>query len=353
MKINYHSISFGADPEFFFSKKGLVIGAEKVLPKQGVQLLDMSTGLPAGKPTIVIDGVQAEFNPTPHYCRQIFSNNLKSCFVKLAEQLAKNEGVSADFVQTVEVSKQEMESLDKSTQQFGCSPSNNAYEKSEISIKDASKYKYRSAGGHVHIGYSDDEMRALLTSSPVEAVKLLDVLVGNTCVLLDRDPGNIERRKVYGRAGEFRSPPHGLEYRTLSNFWIRNYTLMSFVLGMTRFALSVALDKDASGQILSLVNMKKIQEAINTNDFDLAYENFNEIKGIVSCIGAVDAEAMFFPLEGNRVEKFERLVEQGVGHYFKEDPLKFWLQHDYRINLGWERFCEEQVEIKQPELVAA
>lgn len=340
MKVPYHTISFGADPEFFFTKEGAIVGAEKVIPKGGVQGRDQYSGEYSGKPLVIIDGVQAEFNPQPNTCRQSFSINLQACFTRIAEEMKKKDGIKADFAQLVEVSKTEMKSLEESSQQFGCAPSNNAYKESAITVK-ASEYKYRSAGGHIHIGYYTSTTRQFFLEKPKHVIQIMDVIVGNTCVLLDRSEGNVERRKVYGRAGEYRTPPHGLEYRTLSNFWLQSYQLMSLVLGMVRFAVCVAMDEKASEKILSLVDMEKIQQAINTNDFNLALENFNAIKNVLSNIEVGnDATEQRHPLRGTRLKQFEFLVQKGINHFFKEDIMEHWLTHIWRNRHGWENFAQ-------------
>ena len=78
-----------------------------------------------------------------------------------------------------------------------------------------------------------------LHEDPLLAVKILDIVVGNTCVIMDRAPSQVERRKVYGRAGEYRLPAHGIEYRTLSNFWLRSYQLTHLVFSLARFAINI------------------------------------------------------------------------------------------------------------------
>lgn len=318
----------GADPEFFFGKNGEVIGAEKVLPKEGL-----------GDGLIVIDGVQAEFNPRPSSCRESFASHLRDCFVHLNEQ-AKEKGVQATFAQTVEVTEKEMSTLSKESRRFGCAPSRNAYKdsKNKITIKDASKYLYRSAGGHIHLGDDDDRLVRDTLRRHRDVVRLLDIIVGNTCVLIDRDPGNIERRKVYGKAGEYRTPPHGLEYRTLSNFWLRCYPLMSFVTALARFAVNVALDPEAEKRILACVDMKDIRKAINTNDYELALSNFNKVKEAISSIHC--NWEVTYPLQGDRIESFEYFAKKGLDHWFKEDPLQHWLKG---AALGWESFLALKV----------
>ena len=47
----------------------------------------------------------------------------------------------------------------------------------------------------------------------------MDYTLGLDSLLLDSDT---RRRSMYGRAGSFRFKEYGIEYRTLSNFWIKN-----------------------------------------------------------------------------------------------------------------------------------
>jgi hypothetical protein len=369
-QITYLSVAFGADPEFFFQNKdGSVVGAEKILPKEGVgnttsqyktiftpngwQYVTDEKGertievVDSGPKLIIIDGVQAEFNVLPNHCRQSFSSNLSVCFRKTAEHIIGKD-IVASFAQTVTVDKDEMESLSRESQQFGCAPSKNAYGNTKVAIKDASKYYSRSAGGHVHIGYGGSlTVQKVLKNTDI-TVPILDIIVGNTCVLLDRDPGNIERRKNYGRAGEFRLPKHGLEYRTLSNFWLRSYQTMSLVLALVRFAVSVAGDDAVSKELLGLVDIEDIAKAINENDAVLAQKNFDKIKDFIASIGAVGSSENWFPLQGSRMARFEFFAKKGLDHWFKDDIMAHWVKHDYHVTNGWEQFLDRIVAKKMP-----
>jgi hypothetical protein len=236
------------------------------------------------------------------------------------------KNVTVDFGAAVHVDAAELATLDKKNQVFGCSPSLNSYRDSTIAVKDASTYLQRSAGGHIHIGFIDEEFRPDLD----RLVRLLDVILGNTCVLIDRDPGNVERRKNYGRAGEHRLPSHGLEYRTLSNFWLHSYPLMSFVMGTARLAVAIAYNKEVAEKILGLVNMENIEKAINTNDFDLALENFNAIKETLETLVYDSTGYYRHPLQEEK---------KGFHHYFPEDPMAHWL-NAANLNTGWELFAD-------------
>jgi hypothetical protein len=51
---------------------------------------------------------------------------------------------------------------------------------------------------------------------------LLDAFVGIPLDCFEKSRGFVERRKMYGQYGSFRSKPYGLEYRTPSNDWLWN-----------------------------------------------------------------------------------------------------------------------------------
>jgi hypothetical protein len=258
---------FGSDPEGFFEKAGQIIGSEKLIPPRGINNF-------SGR--VVRDGVQFELNPVSGSILTL-GRNISGLFSVLQKQLDKNPGVSVNFNGLVEVSAEELNSLSPATRRLGCNASYNAYGDKPIDV-DPVLYRKRSSGGHIHIGTQDKKFYAERRRS----APLFDIIVGNTCVLLDRDPGAAERRENYGRAGEFRLPNHGIEYRTTSNFWLRDYTLMSLTFGLAQIAYDIACQSFNGNQQLwndlaAKVNIERVAKAIDTNDFDLALKNFKRI----------------------------------------------------------------------------
>lgn len=330
-------VKFGCDPEFFFTNKGKIIESEKIISEEGLKAKYNNN-------KIIVDGIQAEFNPLPSDCREGLADHIINCFKTIAEQIKDDKDISTDFSQTIEVTKKQFDEIDDKAKKFGCDSSynTNGDSKSEIKIN-PDTYRKRSAGGHIHLGRSDPwnlEIAGAL-GSPERLVPLLDMLVGNTCVLLDRDEGNIERRKVYGKAGEYRTPKHGLEYRTLSNFWLKSYPLMSLVMGLSRVAVNVvAYDREAERQLLRVVNMRDIEKAINENDFDLAMSNFEKIEPLLlDLAGNGRNNGMTHPITVNTITQFKRFVKNGIDHYFKDDPMTHWLgKGENGRGYGWENF---------------
>ena len=400
--IGFRSVIFGCDPEFFFAKDNKICGSEKILPKNG---LDNGS---YGK--IIIDGVQAELNPSPNPCRESLASNIKNCFRSVNDKLNLSGGKIV-FDEVVKVSKEEMDSLSKESKTFGCAPSLNLYDGEESKIKvNPEIYKYRSAGGHIHLGFYPDISYGngyfnnyyfsksvkvnnhiikglsihtlndfdkikndldklyyeIYRANPISGSKLnisndvkvfqeyekliylLDIIVGNTSVLLDRNPLSAERRKVYGRAGEFRLTNYGVEYRVLSNFWLKNYTIFSLMFALARFTVCILVEDKINGNdnfydsIIKKVNPDLIEKAINENDFDLAMKNYLEIEQILCKM--VNIEGYRFPINSRYAKCFLRLVEKGIPYYFKKDILTHWLNlNDGEENrrMGWESFAEK------------
>jgi len=346
-KLIYEKINLGADPELFIANKKGVIGSEKLLPKEGI----LTEG---GK--IIRDGVQLEINPQAATCREILARNIKDCFLTIRRQLAKKELLYINFKEVVEVSEKEMKTLSEDSKVFGCAPSNNIYTGKSIIKVDPRVYRYRSAGGHIHLGKWTEKMIGVYEElskiqtainkaleDPKRTVPMLDLIVGNTCVLVDRDPLAKERRKVYGKAGEFRTPPHGIEYRTLSNFWLKSYPLMSFVMGLARLAvLIVANDKDK--KLMSEVKIENVAKAINENDFELAYKNFKKIEKPLLDMIPEDYDNNI-PLASTTIKEFKHFLTKDLSDWFKTDPMDHWCNLDIgdANSYGWENFLKIKV----------
>jgi hypothetical protein len=376
LKITRIGVTFGCDPELFFAKDGKIIGSEKVLPKEGLTVRD--TYYSHGK--VVRDGIQVEINPKENSCRALLGNSISQCFRQLSRTIQADESLSVNFSPVVKVSKKELASLDEKSRTFGCAPSLNTNKASEGVVKtvDPEKYPYRSAAGHIHLGLEGMNVGWRTPAKLPTLINLCDVLVAIPCVLIDRDPGNVERRKVYGRAGEYRLPEYGVEYRTLSNFWLRAYPLMSFVMGMSRLVASTMYSReraswvhkqnkmnvltydpgmsyrgdydkvepfDFAGELLSKVEMSEVHRVINENDFDGAWAIWTEairpwieayVPDTENSYSGVDPK---FSLEPRMLDDFEYFVKMGLDYWWppeSHDPFTHWVHLPDGHRGGWE-----------------
>lgn len=326
------NVTFGCDPEAFFEKGGQIIGAEKVIPEKG---LGGQSIYGDGKPSVVLDGVQFELNPGAFFSPRDLGTVIARSFKVISERLKLVEGVTVSFKPVVEVTRAELDSLSEKSRILGCAPSKNLWGAEAINV-DPVTFQQRSAGGHVHLGLTPP-IYGNQTSYPGSCednrwrlVAILDVLLGNTCVMLDRDMSQVERRKNYGRAGEFREPKHGLEYRTLSNFWLRNYALMEFVMGMAQFGADVLMTtlmsgEDLESELMDKLELDQVVEAINKNDFNLARSNWNKIKGFITKYSSEKPDYPFYAINLAKFDKLADLIDQkGIETVFPENPLTAW-----------------------------
>jgi hypothetical protein len=135
---------------------------------------------------------------------------------------------------------------------FGCEPDFDAWTK-DVNKKPEPPHPFmRSAGGHVHVETKKD---------PFQVIRNMDLFLGVPSVLMD--DGEM-RKKLYGKGGACRVKPYGVEYRTLSNFWIFKEPLIRWVWRNTERALECEFDVAHE--------QARILEAINNNNKQVANE---------------------------------------------------------------------------------
>lgn len=131
--------------------------------------------------------------------------------------------------------------------------------------------------GHLHCGFSDvevefDDMKLFnyrVDEQRAELVKVLDLFVGIPSVILEPDN---KRKELYGKAGAFRPKSYGLEYRTVSNFYLVNTSLRKWAFESVVNAFRFFNEKGKLANNLA----KYIEETINNNDKVAAGELIKE-----------------------------------------------------------------------------
>ncbi len=121
----------------------------------------------------------------------------------------------------------------------GCDPDYDAWLLRTNSPPDLSATCKRSAGGHIHISWDkvneDPLHRAYLA-------RAMDITAGVPSILMD---DNVERRDLYGKAGCHRIKQQangdafdGIEYRSLSNFWVGSEATIRWAYNTVRQAVA-------------------------------------------------------------------------------------------------------------------
>lgn len=232
---------------------------------------------------------------------------------------------------------------------LGCNPSQNVYGMLGEGVFDARKLRYRFAGGHIHLGYRFEPKK-------IESlVKLLDAILGVWSVGAAAKFDNPIRRKYYGLAGEYRLPEHGLEYRTLSNFWLAHPGLANLVLMLARAIFSFHNDGLAKEWI---AHPQEVIETINNCDVRAARKILQMNHKVLETIFSHMRYAKGIPnREVNpQVQQALRIGQEGLESVI-DDPNDF--VKNWKLDSSWHGHCDGKMEswkdLCQPkiELIAA
>lgn len=202
------------------------------------------------------DNVLFEFNVDPSDNPEVFAQTIAMVLQQGADVLAMN-GLRIKTHLSSHV-YDNMDGFPEKAFEFGCTPDYNAFTGQENPRPSATNQLLRTAGGHVHIGYShittvtDDLSRAVMN--------MCDYLLALPSLFEDKDT---QRRDLYGKAGACRLKSYGAEYRTLSNYWIWDEAMIKTIHGRAQDAF---LKVDKLDLIQALIPQADVQAAINTND---------------------------------------------------------------------------------------
>lgn len=260
----------GSDPECFLrDRSGNVVSAIGIIPGTKQRPHDTPHG------SIQVDNILAEFNSRPSASLSEFITNHK-LILKDLEEVIKPMDLRLDFIASILADESLLS--DPSSRIAGCEPDFDAW---HLSVNEPADYLFnntRGAGGHLHISFDQ------AVGSPearLKMVRALDLVLGVPSVIHDDDK---ERRKYYGKAGAFRpkdlqenDPYDGVEYRTLSNFWLRSESLMTFVYNGIVQAYNNLNDLSALAEslrdpIISIINSGDSSKALQfCKDYGIKY----------------------------------------------------------------------------------
>jgi hypothetical protein len=253
--------TIGADPELFLVDKAgkfisavNQIGGSKTRPK------------PIGMDcSVQEDNVAVEFNIPPCDDADKFVRSINYALDVITTQML-DKGLFINLVASKSFPDDQLRHLKAKV--FGCDPDFNVWTHHKNERPKADDPNLRSCGGHVHIG------------SPLNKVQLVrwcDVMMGLPSVIEDPDD---QRRKLYGKAGAYRPKDYGVEYRTLSNYWLKDEQTMRRIYHRVTEAVRAV----NVGYMLEDKDGLAIQDAINNANPDLArklmdqYDDFYGVK---------------------------------------------------------------------------
>lgn len=244
----------GCDPEGFLEKEGKLVSAHGLFPGDKLNPHVVQNG------AVQVDGMAFEFNTEPANTADQFVNSIKTVMDQLQQMIPDYRLV---LTPVAEFGKDYIASQPDEAKELGCDPDFNAWTGLENKKPDGN-LPFRTASGHVHIGWTNgedirnpDHYRNCLA-----IVKQLDFFLGLPSLLFD---DNVKRRRMYGAAGAFRAKPYGVEYRVLSNAWVKDVALQKWVFR----AVHTAVERMENGDFLA-DTFGDIQHIINNSDVGAA-----------------------------------------------------------------------------------
>jgi hypothetical protein len=376
---------YGADVEFFL-KEGNNIISSKVLEKNNKFRLSYN-GI------IERDGVPIEYQMTQGRCLASGLSAIKSSLVSFMEYLYntnKNYSLSSNNFTLMNLEELK-NNEDHKALEFGCMPDFNAYfniDTIDNSNKkaDAKIVAARTCGGHIHANLfseyckynkvfeGNNNLPIIFKTISVDnkyiyiptndyqkkyiqnIVAWLDLVVGLWSVIVD-EPSM--RRLYYGKAGDFRTKPYGIEYRSIGNILMLSPILWRTFMSLTRCVI-VGMEKtynpDDETLMLSPENLipnynpEEIQNIINNSSQEDAFKywifkvypalinHFNYCKN-KGTLYAKDVDKLIEPIN---TENILSLIMLTTIFNVVKTPYRFFYDNPM---LNWGIFTEKEKEL--------
>jgi hypothetical protein len=261
--IPMEGFTFGCDPELFvLNENGLAVSAAGLIPgtKEAPHPVEFGA--------VQVDGMAAEFNIDPVSTFEDWDRNIREVMKQLKAMLPK--GYSLECSPSMTFSQEVWDASPPEAKALGCTPDFNAWT-GEVNPppSDPKNPTLRTASGHVHIGWTSDASMSdnVHLGNCRDLVKQLDWYCGGWSARVD--PDNV-RKRLYGKAGAMRYKDYGVEYRVMSNFWLKTATSRQNVWNR----MNKAIHDMATVYVPDKANMSKYQfndrliQSINTGEMD-------------------------------------------------------------------------------------
>jgi hypothetical protein len=148
----------------------------------------------------------------------------------------------------------------------------------------------------------------------ISMVRAMDCIHGIVSTVLDNSPEAIARRELYGKPGAHRPKEYGVEYRVLSNYWLKSQNTVMLMYYLTQDALEIV----RRGQLDELID--ELGE--------------NEVQNVIAEGRSEQAMEM---LESS---VFSRLSEDSL-HYFNEAKNDLELKTEEGFHKAWGLYKEK------------
>lgn len=244
--------TFGSDPELFIFNNNKPYSAIKVLKG------DKDNRTKIRNHEFYYDNTMAECAIKPSLSKEETIANFKECFEIYADLVKPFKLVP---LASARFAPEELEHED--ARKVGCEKDFCPYLMKQMSppVNEILNDNLRSCGGHIHIG---SEILKNDGSDPILFIYMLDLFLAIPSLWIDKDKSSIIRRKLYGQAGRYRVKEYGLEYRSLSNFWIKSPKLVELIYDICMFSLDFL--ESGKANVLWSFDIEKAIETSNLAD---------------------------------------------------------------------------------------
>ena len=248
-------ILVGCDPEVFVKKGNTFLSAHGLIKGDKKNPQKIRHG------AVQVDGMALEFNIDPASTEDEFCINVQDVFSQMKLMVPDYEVVATPVAMFDEAY---MKAQPPEALELGCDPDYNAWS-GTVNIKPDADRPMRTASGHVHIGWTEgqDINDELHMNRAYAAGRQMDFFLGLPSLMYDDDK---LRREMYGKSGCVRIKPYGVEYRTLSNVWLRSEDLMRWVFRATQRGMNELMNgnllANKYGDIQAIINSSDKKEAM-------------------------------------------------------------------------------------------
>lgn len=218
--------------------------------------------------TVQRDNALIEFATAPANSRDTFIRNIGACFKDVREILPRE----IEFSISASANYPDSQLQHPETQEFYCDPDFNAWTMAMNEAPEGFEAgRFRSAAAHMHVGFVEDSGYDFLLDyeGKLDTIRTCDSFLGTASTILDNSTAAIQRRKLYGGPGSYRPTSYGVEYRTLSNFWIKSPVYAMWVHSFLGDILETVKDKKHIG-LIKKMSPERIQSTILNGDVVMA-----------------------------------------------------------------------------------
>jgi hypothetical protein len=245
------NLKLGADPEFTLKDGDIYVSSEGML--RGSKKEPKSIGMGCA---VQEDCVAVEFNIPPASSSDEFVTYLKYSLDTLREMIDKN--LQFSWIPVAEFRPEFL--MSSQAKQSGCSPDANVWG-DKCKVPKFSGTRYRPFGGHIHFGYDSP-----VKETSEDIVKLSDLFINVATLKYEDREAAIIRRRMYGRAGSHRIKDYGVEYRSLSSWWLESEEKMKMIFDLSKSVVDIA--NEDNKELMTEINNDRdtIIKAINEHD---------------------------------------------------------------------------------------